>query len=214
MEITMTRIELVALTAALIASTGAQAVAQGTKMTLRSDSKVELAGSSNVHDWECASTAFDAAIELDSTYATKALTSVAKPLSKVVVTIPVKSLKCGKGKMDDNMYKALKADQFTEIKYVLDTYELNKAATTAETFTAIASGDLTIAGVTKKIEMPITGERLTGAAMKGTGRAKLLMTDFGIKPPVALLGTLRTKNEITVTFTVLLDKNTLVAITR
>jgi hypothetical protein len=50
--------------------------------------------------------------------------------------------------------------------------------------------------------------------MTGTGALKFLMTDFGIKPPVALLGTLRTKNEVEVKFEVLLDKNVIVALTQ
>ena len=210
----MTRTNLVALTLALLASTGAQAIAQSTNMTLRPDSKVTINGGSNVHDWSCSSSAFDATIQLDASYEATPLTAVAKPINKVLVTIPVKSLKCGKGKMDENMYKALKADAFKEIKYVLDTYELNKDATTADAFTANTVGELTVAGVTQKVEIPITAQRLAGGAMKGTGTAKFLMTDFGVKPPFALLGTLRTKNEISITFTVLLDKSTVVALTR
>jgi hypothetical protein len=42
----------------------------------------------------------------------------------------------------------------------------------------------------------------------------MLMTDFGIKPPVALLGTLRTRNKISISFNVLLDKGTVVALSR
>jgi hypothetical protein len=40
------------------------------------------------------------------------------------------------------------------------------------------------------------------------------MTDFGIKPPVALLGTLRTRNQISIAFNVLLDRNILVALSQ
>jgi polyisoprenoid-binding protein YceI len=208
----MTRFRLFVFTAAMVAATAVPAPAQGTRMSLRPESKVVLAGGSNVHDWACNSSAFDAAITMDDSYGSP-FTSVARPITSVVVTIPVKSLKCGKGKMDDNMYKALKADQFTEIKYVLDTYEVNREGTTADAFVARTTGDLTVAGVTKKVEIPITADRLPNGGMKGVGTAKLLMTDFGIKPPVALLGTLRTKNEIEITFTVLLDKSTVVAIT-
>jgi hypothetical protein len=42
----------------------------------------------------------------------------------------------------------------------------------------------------------------------------MLMTDVGIKPPTALLGTMRTKNEIKVSFEVLLDKSVVVALTQ
>jgi len=209
----MTRTHLFVLTAALTASMGAQAAAQSTKMTVRPESKVTLAGRSNVHDWACNSSTFSATIELDSSYQSLPLTKVARPITKVAVTIPVRSLKCGKGKMDENMYKALKANEFPEILYVLDSYEIDKSLTTADSFAARTIGDLTVAGQTRKVEIPITVERNVGA-MKGEGTLKLLMTDFGIKPPVALLGTLRTKNEIEVKFHMLLDKAVVVALTQ
>ncbi|HEU4996151.1 MAG TPA: YceI family protein [Gemmatimonadaceae bacterium] len=209
----MTRYQLLVLTAMVTAAMTANASAQSTRMTVRPDSKVTLAGSSNVHDWACNSGTLNATIELDSAYESP-FTSVARPITRVVVTIPAKSLKCGHGKMDDNMYKALRAQEFTDIHYTLESYEVDKERTTAETFVAKTVGDLTVAGTTRKVEIPITAERLVGGAMKGEGVAKLLMTDFGIKPPVALLGTLRTKNEIEVRFQVLLDKAAVVALSQ
>jgi polyisoprenoid-binding protein YceI len=198
---------LTVLTAAL----GAQADAQ-TMMTVRPESKVTLDGSSNVHDWSCKSSAFQATIQLDSSYQTRPMTELAKPITKVVVNVPVKSLKCGKAKMDENMYKALRADEFTDIRYVLDTYELTTELTGVNTFAARTFGELTVAGRTNRVEIPLTALRTDGGSMKGEGTLKILMTDFGIKPPVALLGTLRTKNEIEVTFQVLLDKAVVVAL--
>jgi polyisoprenoid-binding protein YceI len=210
----MTRTQLLLLTASLAAAMSAQAAAQSTKMTVRPESKVTLAGGSNVHDWACNTSSFNASIELDSTYQIEPLTAVAKPITKVVVNIPVKSLKCGHGKMDDNMYKALRANEFPDIRYVLETYEIDKKLTTAESFTAHTIGELTVAGKSAKVEIPIVAERKDGGAMRGEGTVKLLMTDFGIKPPVALLGTLRTKNEIEIKFHVLLDKAVVVALTQ
>jgi len=181
-------------------------------MTVRPESKITLAGRSNVHDWACNSSTFSATIELAPSYATNPLSSVAKPITKVVVTIPVRSLKCGHGKMDGNMYKALRADEFPEIKYVMGTYEAKSDETSADKFAAITTGELTVAGTTAKVEIPITAVRKDGGSMVAEGTARLLITDFGIKPPVAMLGTLRTKNEIEVKFTILLDKATVVAL--
>jgi hypothetical protein len=210
----MTRKYLFALTAALTLSIAAQVAAQGAKMTVRPDSKLTLAGSSNLHDWACNSSALNAAIALDDSYDTKPLTSIARPISTVVITIPVKSLKCGHGKMDDNMYKALKAEQYPEIKYVLDTYEIDRSKTTADSFAALTKGEITVAGQTKSVEIPITALRNAGGSMKGEGTLAMKMTDFGIKPPNALLGTLKTRDDITITFTVLLDKSTVVALSQ
>lgn len=206
----MTPLRVLTVVAAL-ATTATNAMAQGASMTLRPESKVVVSGGSNVHDWSCSSSGFAASIQLDSSYDTKPLAEVTKPIKKVVVTIPVKSLKCGKGKMDENTYKALRAGEFSEIRYVLDTYDVTKALENG--FAATTTGDLTVAGVTTKVAIPITAERQAAGAMRAEGAVPLKMTDFGIKPPVALLGTLRTKNDITVRFEVLLDKSVLVALT-
>lgn len=210
----MTRNQMIALTATFLAAFGVQARAQGANMSVRPESKLTLAGNSNVHEWACTSSTLNATIVLDSSYDTKPLTAIAKPITKVVVSIPVKSLKCGHGKMDDNMYKALKANQFPDIKYVLDTYEIDKAKTSADAFSALTKGELTVAGQTKKVEIPITALRKDGGSMKGEGKVAMKMTDFGIKPPTALLGTLKTKDDITISFAVLLDKSTVVALTQ
>jgi polyisoprenoid-binding protein YceI len=196
---------LLKLTAAMTIALASTAAAQ--KMALRADSKVVVAGGSNVHDWSCKAIGFSAAIELDTA-------SAAKPIGSVVVTIPTKSLRCGKDKMDENTWKALRANEFKEIRYELTDYTLDAAKSTAEGFAAVTKGKLTVAGTTKEVGMAITVTRLAGGQMKGEGKLAMLMTDVGIKPPTALLGTLRTKNEITITFEVLLDKSAVVALTR
>ena len=207
----MTRTQLLVITATLATMAGT-ATAQ-TKMTVRPESQVTLAGSSNLHAWACNTSSFNATIELDSNYLNGAL-KVAKPITKVVVTIPVKSLKCGHGKMDDNMYKALNANAFPEIRYVLSTYEIDKERTTADSLVARTYGELSVAGQTVKVEIPIVAERKTAGAIEGAGTVKLRMTDFGINPPTAMLGMLKTGNDIEIKFRVLLDKAAIVALTR
>jgi len=210
----MTSTRFLLAAAALTLSAGAHVAAQSTAMTVRPESKVTLSGSSNVHDWSCKSSAFEAVIELDSSYQTHPMTELKKPITKIAVTIPVKSLKCGKGKMDDNMYKALQAEQYPTIRYVLDTYEVDASLTTADRFAAHTIGQITVAGKSNRVEIPITAVRGENGSMTGEGLLRMRMTDFGIKPPVALLGTLRTKNEIDVSFKVLLEKGVVVALTQ
>jgi polyisoprenoid-binding protein YceI len=97
------------------------------------------------------------------------------------------------------MFKTLKADKYPEIRYQLSTYQIAGAATDdGMTFQAI--GTLTIAGQQKTIEMLVKTDRGAGANATATGTQSLLMTDFGIKPPVFMLGTLKTGNKITVSF--------------
>jgi polyisoprenoid-binding protein YceI len=196
----------------MVLSAGAVGAQGVTLMTLRPESKVTLDGSSNVHDWSCSTAAFQADVEVDSTYLILPATDVQKPITKVSVTIPVTTLKCGHGKMDSNMYKALRATDFPNITYALGTYEVDREATTADKLFVKTTGQLTVSGKTIDVQIPITAIRSANGEVTGEGTVRLRMTDFGIKPPVALLGTLRTKNEIGISFKILLDKSTVIAL--
>jgi hypothetical protein len=59
--------------------------------------------------------------------------------------------------------------------------------------------------------MDVTAARLPDGSVKAEGEVPLLMTDFGVTPPTALLGTLRTDNKITVKFSLLVGPQTIAA---
>jgi polyisoprenoid-binding protein YceI len=205
---------MMVLTAMTLVIGASAAAAQGLQMTLKPDSKLNLSGSSNVHDWSCKSAAFVAKVEVDAGFVTHPFTQLAKPISTVSVTIPVKTLKCGHTKMDNNMYEALNEKQYPDIQYTLTSYTIDMSTATAETFVANTVGDLTVSGKTIKVEIPIKTTRQLGGTARGEGTVNLKMTDFGIKPPVALLGTLRTKDAISISFDVLMDKSVVVALSQ
>jgi polyisoprenoid-binding protein YceI len=63
----------------------------------------------------------------------------------------------------------------------------------------MAKGNLTIAGNQKSISFPVTATvTANGIVFKGTTSFK--MTSFGVTPPKALLGTIKTGDEITIEF--------------
>jgi hypothetical protein len=49
------------------------------------------------------------------------------------------------------------------------------------------------------VSFDVTTQR-EGSTLKVQGRLLLLMTDFGIKPPVAMLGMLKTDPKVAITF--------------
>jgi hypothetical protein len=183
-------------------------------MAARPESKLTLAGASNVHDWACTTNALRVSVAVDPAFGTGSLLDLPKPIADVSVTIPVKSLKCGKGKMDENLYKALRANEFPDIVYVLKSYKVDDSGRAADRFTAVTVGELTVSGTTTRVEIPLQAIRLDGGSVRGEGTLAMKMTDVGVKPPTALMGTMRTKNEITITFVLVLEKDTAMALTR
>lgn len=173
----------------------------GVRLELRAGSELSFEGTSTLHAFHCKTTTMNAAVQVDPAYAATKLSQVKQPLKTVEIVIPVKSIKCGSGGLEDNMYKTLKADKFPEIRYVLSTYEIPSSTDDGVTLQSI--GTLTVAGQSKTIAMSIKAERQSDGSATATGTQAVLMTDFGIKPPVFMLGTLRTGNKVVVSFKIL-----------
>jgi polyisoprenoid-binding protein YceI len=185
--------------AALLGALAATGAAQVARIPVGPDSKLWIEGTSNLHGWSCTAEKFDAAIELDGAAIAELATATPKALKRVEVKVPVKALKCGHGGMDDNLYKALKADETPEISYILATFDA--AAGEADGFTLKTNGTLAIAGKENKLTMDVVATRLPDGSVKATGMVPIKMTDYGIKPPTAMFGTLRTGDEVKVNFT-------------
>ena len=66
----------------------------------------------------------------------------------------------------------------------------------------MVTGDLTIAGITKIISFNLVYDQPNRGDIIFTGSKDLKMTDFQITPPVVLMGSIKTGDEITIEFQV------------
>src|SRR4051812_11410052 len=132
------RIPLIGI--ALVAAAAMTANAQTSRATLGTGSKLWIEGTSNVHDWKAEASVINAEIELDPAGLAAAPGRIVKSVS---IVIPVKALKSGHDKMDENMQKALKSDKNPEIRYNLTSVEALPGEGNA--FTLRAAGTLTLA---------------------------------------------------------------------
>ena len=188
------------LTITALATVATAAGAQGAsaiRLRLLPGTELSISGTSNVHDFHCKTNKINAYIDVDPGY-TKDLTKVARPIVSVKVNIAVKSLSCGNKKMDENMYATLKADQNQLIRYTLSGYDILNGSATA--FAAKTNGTLTILGKDKIVAMKVDATRLTEGKATAEGEETLLMSDFGIKPPSFMFGTMKVGNEVKVKF--------------
>jgi polyisoprenoid-binding protein YceI len=150
------------------------------------NSQMTIDGTSTIHDWTETVEQFNGAV--NATVNGNQLTQI----SSSTLTIKVASIKSGKSGMDDNTYKALKSKKHPNI-----TYKLASVNITGNT--ATLTGSLTIAGVTKTVKFK-TNYTITNGVIKFTGAHTFNMTDFGIDPPTAVMGTIKTGDEVTVKF--------------
>jgi polyisoprenoid-binding protein YceI len=195
---TRSRFAALAMLAALM-PVATKAVAQETaRVVVEPESRLWIEGTSNLHGWSCKAEKLDAQIDLDAAAAAAPSTAAPKALKRVQVKVPVRSLKCGHGAMDDNLYKALNADAAPDISYILATFE--PTGETKDAYTLHTTGSLTIAGKENKIGMDVEATRLADGTVKAKGVVPVKMTDYGIKPPTAIFGRLKTGDEVKVNF--------------
>ncbi len=98
-------------------------------------------------------------------------------------------------KIQDYAYNdMLAATRFPRIQFV----SMGARSVSPNTFTV--SGNLTIRNVTKPAEVTVTVDARETTHPVYTGTAVIRLTDFGLKPPSAALGTIGTKNEMTLEF--------------
>lgn len=181
----------VLLSALMLAAATTTVGAQTIHMKLDPASTVRVDGTSNVHDWHLTSSHLTATITV-----TSPITAGSK-VETVTLTIPVTSLKSGKGGLDKNAYKAMNAEKHPNITFVMKTYD---AVPKGDAFAATITGLLTANGVEKLITAQATLTADTKGVMKAVGTSTFRMTEFGIKPVTALLGTIRTGDALAIRF--------------
>jgi polyisoprenoid-binding protein YceI len=189
----------IALLATLIACTGT--FAHGFQPPLGTESaRVTIAGTSNVHDYTASSTEVRITRAAFSVAATSPTfwDDAQKPggLEAFDVAISSLSLKSTKDGLDKNMHKALKATEHKDI-----TFSLKRM--TGEPGALKAIGLLKIAGVEREVTLPLKTSR-KGAGLLVAGSIDMLMTDYGIAPPKAMLGMVKASPKVTVSFEVVL----------
>lgn len=167
------------------------------------ESRLWIEGSSNVNQFECQAEEYAGEATLPETENDNISTPVTttNELLSIKIDIQVDSIECGKRKMNQDLQKALKAEQYPEITFLFQEANVLKEPDQAEdSFQLEVNGLLTVAGTTKEISF-ITEAYYTGQnRVRARGGTTINMTDYGVTPPTALMGLIRANEELTVNF--------------
>ncbi len=159
------------------------------------DNVVKVVGSSNVHDWNMVAQNPTCEAEFGAITGD----NIPKSLSSLSFSVNAKSLKSEHDSMDGRTYKTIKADEYPKITFKLTSATIT--STQKSKFLIKASGNLTIAGVTKPIIMQVNGEVKADNTITCTGEEKIKLTDYNIQPPSFMLGAMKVANDLSIKFT-------------
>jgi len=165
-----------------------------TKYSFSEIKEMKVSGTSTIHDWEM--------VAKDGVSASATLSLENGELimiSDLTVKMEAESLKSGKSGMDSNAYKALVTDKYPFISFEL----IEPAQINGKKITAI--GKMTISGFSQTIPMEVTYQ-VEGSKVRFSGSKEIKFTDFKIDPPKAVFGTIKTGNELTLSFDIALTQ--------
>ena len=157
--------------------------------TLDAKPSFSVSGTSTMHDWTMKSSTGTGTANL--TVANSKL----EKISNLTIDITAETIKSEKTSMDKVAYKTLKTDKFKTIKYVL------KSATKANETTWNLVGTYTIAGVAKEVKTQVKAT-VTNGVVTLEGSNKITFTQFGMKSPTAMLGTIKTGEDLKIKFNI------------
>jgi hypothetical protein len=162
-------------------------------------SRISIEGTSTLHAWMLESNTIEGFARIDPTIPADAVlarsqTKTGKVAAQAEIVIPVASLhsvRNGKpfsSQMDKQAYAKLKKNEYPSISFKLTDATLDYIPENNDaSFTFTAKGQLTIAGVTKLITLPLEIQLLKDNQVKVSGATSLKMSEYGISPPDLVL---------------------------
>lgn len=150
-------------------------------------SKFVVAGTSTLHDWEMVSE------KGKGEAAFKFMDGAFYSIESLEVALKGESLKSGKDKMDKNAYEALETEKHPTIRFDLDR------VISIENDLLRLKGDFSAGGKTKKEIIDVQVKELEDSILL-TGSFDITFTEYDMEPPSALMGTVNTGNELSISF--------------
>ncbi|MFM8569096.1 MAG: YceI family protein [Candidatus Kapaibacterium sp.] len=166
-------------------------VVRADKYTVKSH-KMTVTGTSTLHDWKCP------ALKLSANGDVVVQGNELRGVNSLWLEVYPRSIKSDKDAMDEKIYEALKTDSYLKI-----TFQMNKMKSIekkGDEWVIVAGGNLTVAGVSKPVELTVEGKILPGGDIEFTGSKTFRMTTFNVDPPTAMWGVVKAGDEITVAF--------------
>ncbi len=174
--------------------------------SIKENSSLTLMGSSNVNNFQCTTSE-----NLSNGYI-YIITEDEKDyvrFTNAILKINVKSFDCANPLLNKDFYKTLNANESPTIDVEL------LSATPLNNSKILKSGNgrfmadvaITLNGNSKADQLIIHWEKVSGNVYRFIGDKKLKMSDFDIETPVAALGLIKVRDEITIHFDLFIQAN-------
>ncbi|PWE00786.1 YceI family protein [Marinilabilia rubra] len=155
------------------------------------DNSVGVSGTSSLHDWDMELKEFEATAQLTTNEEGKSF------IEKAAFSGDANNLSSDNSIMDNKAHDALDAEDHPEILFKQKGSAPMEVANGEQ---VTLKGTLSIAGEIKTVEVTVNYSLTHEKQLTINGESELNMTDFGMKPPKAMFGTIKTDDLVNVKF--------------
>lgn len=168
-------------------------------LRVQPESRIWVEGTSTVRSFRCEAKNFTASLDA-ADGATAAVLAGTKAVNAVRVSVPAAGLDCSNGTMNGHMMKAIKGKENPEITFTLASYQLAKQG---DGQTVTIDGSLTLGGATRPVTLSAKASAVEGG-LQVVGSTPLKLSDFGLKAPSLMMGTMKVGDQVTVHYQLIL----------
>lgn len=168
----------------------------GPQFLIHPSSRLEIYGSSNVNEFicTCRQTFVQLPFQIVGGYRPE---RTHWAFRNTHLRLQTQQFDCGNKVMNKDFYHALKAKSHPNMWIELESIE-NVRMITASWTTLATHTRITIAGTGKSVPIHAQVRKLADNKLQIRAERPLKMSDFGIQPPTALMGMIKTNDDITI----------------
>jgi hypothetical protein len=168
---------------------------------VRNESRLTISGESNVNDFRC---------EVDNYYSADNLHLYSSAgsdfrFSQNRIVIDLMEFDCGRNLITRDFRESLNAERDPEM--IINFLSLNRLPANASR-AEMLSGNLkiTIAGITREVDIRLEASNNGNGTTLLDGRHQFQFSDFNLEPPTKMWGLINVKNELEVSFNLILEE--------
>ncbi len=170
-----------------------------TNYTISEHSVMNLKGTSSIRNWAISAHAFTGTADFDISASNELLS-----IPSFSLRVPVRNLQSESRSMEMDAYKALKADTFPTIDFILTSAQFKPSG--VDHYVILLHGNLTMAGVTQHVTMKASAGLRENGSIVCTGELPLYFSDYGMTRPSFLFGTMKVNDGMKLNFNLILVK--------
>lgn len=155
-------------------------------------STMTVYGTSNVRDWTMDVT------QINGTVTAETSTENLPSIQSVTLEVPVEQMTSEKDRLQRHAHEALHKEEYPTITF--SASDIDVSSTPTDSFSVVATGELTIKGQTRSVELTAKGIQNSDGTLAVRGEQELKLSTYDVERPSLMFGAIKVDDPIRIGF--------------